>query len=164
MKPATVIVSGAPGSGKTTLARPLAAALGFALLSKDDIKESLFETIPGNGNGDELAWSRGLGGAAMELLWTLAPHCPQVVLEAPFRHRHEREREMLGRLTSPLIEPVCVQRYASRARHQAHVIKQVSLELLAEFDRPVGLGHVITVDTTQPADIALLAARVRHLL
>jgi adenylate kinase family enzyme len=32
-----VLVSGAPGSGKTTLAGPLAAELKFALLSKDRI-------------------------------------------------------------------------------------------------------------------------------
>ena len=30
-----VLVSGAPGSGKTSLAAPLAAELGFALLGKD---------------------------------------------------------------------------------------------------------------------------------
>ena len=34
-----VLVSGAPGSGKTSLAAPLAAELGFALLGKDRIKE-----------------------------------------------------------------------------------------------------------------------------
>ena len=36
-----VLVTGAPGSGKTTLAGPLATELGFALLAKDRIKESL---------------------------------------------------------------------------------------------------------------------------
>jgi predicted kinase len=35
-----------PGAGKTTLARPLAAALGFALLSKDHIKETLHDALP----------------------------------------------------------------------------------------------------------------------
>jgi predicted kinase len=36
-----VYVSGAPGAGKSTLAGPLAAELGFALLGKDRIKETL---------------------------------------------------------------------------------------------------------------------------
>jgi len=36
-----VLVSGPPASGKTTLAAPLAAELGFALLGKDRIKETL---------------------------------------------------------------------------------------------------------------------------
>jgi len=38
-----VYVSGAPGSGKTSLAVPLAAELGYALLAKDRIRETLQE-------------------------------------------------------------------------------------------------------------------------
>jgi adenylate kinase family enzyme len=33
-----VLVSGAPGAGKTTLAGPLARLLGLPLIAKDDIK------------------------------------------------------------------------------------------------------------------------------
>jgi len=40
-----VYVSGAPGSGKTSLAVPLAAALGYALLAKDRIKETLHDAF-----------------------------------------------------------------------------------------------------------------------
>jgi adenylate kinase family enzyme len=40
-----VLVSGAPGADKTTLAVPLAAALGLPLLSKDQIKETLFDAL-----------------------------------------------------------------------------------------------------------------------
>ena len=36
-----VYVSGAPGAGKTTLAGPPAEALGYALITKDTIKETL---------------------------------------------------------------------------------------------------------------------------
>jgi hypothetical protein len=32
---------------------------------------------------------------------------------------------------------------------------------MAEFDRPVGIGALVTVDTTVPADVAAVAARVR---
>ena len=41
------VIIGPPGAGKTTLARPLAKALGFALLSKDDIKEPLYDALAG---------------------------------------------------------------------------------------------------------------------
>jgi hypothetical protein len=32
--------------------------------------------------------------------------------------------------------------------------------MLAEYDRPVGIGELITVDTTAPVDVAALAGRV----
>jgi len=55
-------VSGAPGTGKTTLAGPLAAELGFALIAKDVIKETLHDALGAPAEVD-LAWSRRLGGA-----------------------------------------------------------------------------------------------------
>jgi predicted kinase len=40
-----VLVSGVPGTGKSTIAGPLAAELGFALLAKDTIKEVLADEL-----------------------------------------------------------------------------------------------------------------------
>jgi predicted kinase len=85
-----VYVSGAPGSGKSSLGVPLAAELGYALLSKDRIKETLHDAF--GAPAPDLAWSRRLGGAAMELLWTLAACAPAVVLEANFRPHSQYER------------------------------------------------------------------------
>jgi len=68
-----VLVSGPPGAGKTTIAGPLAAGLGFALLAKDRIKETLHDAL---GQQADLAWSQRLGGASMELLWALAADAP----------------------------------------------------------------------------------------
>src|SRR5512134_3128001 len=56
MDRAFVVVSGLPGSGKTTLGRQLAGELGLPLLDKDDILDRLFEA---NGTGDS-AWRRRL--------------------------------------------------------------------------------------------------------
>jgi hypothetical protein len=33
--------------------------------------------------------------------------------------------------------------------------------MLAEYDRPVGIGELITVDTTAPVDVAGLAGRIQ---
>ena len=60
-----VIVLGAPGAGKTTLARRLAAELGLPLVVRDDLKEILFDTL---GWADR-AWSRKLGVASWHLLY-----------------------------------------------------------------------------------------------
>jgi hypothetical protein len=54
-----VFVSGAPGAGKTSLAVPLAAELGFALVRKDRIKETLHDGL--GAPPPDLAWSRKLG-------------------------------------------------------------------------------------------------------
>src|SRR5690242_10633870 len=93
-----VYVSGAPGSGKTSLAVPLAAELGYALISKDWIKETLHEAL--GAPEPDLTWSRRLGGAAMELLWALAADAPAVVIEANFRPDSQYERAKLSGLAA----------------------------------------------------------------
>jgi predicted kinase len=82
-----VYVSGASGSGKTSLAVPLAAALGYALLAKNRIKETMDGAF--GAPKPDRAWSRRLVDAAMELLWALAADAPAVVIEANFRPRSE---------------------------------------------------------------------------
>jgi hypothetical protein len=85
-------VSGRLGAGKSSLAFPLAAELGYSLVTKDLIKETLHDAlyVPGDGEIDR-EWSQRLG------------------------------------------------------------------------DRPVGIGPLITVDTTGPVDVASVAAEVRRL-
>jgi predicted kinase len=167
-----VLVSGAPGSGKTTLATRLAPALGFALLSKDTIKETLADAL-GARDAVDLDESHRLGGAAMELLWRLARDSPRVVLEANFRPHSAYERERIAALGGPVVEVNCVcppevarSRFAERARsgshHAVHVLDELPDALLAEYDRPVGIGTVITVDTTAPVDVGALARRVER--
>lgn len=165
-----IIVSGAPGAGKSTLAGPLAAELGFPLLSKDVIKETLFDQL-GHVADDERRSSQQLGGAAMELLWRLASACPAVVLEANFRSRSCHERDRLLALTSRPVEVYCrvpisvaAQRYAERggsgSHHPVHVARSLPVEAFDEFQDPFGIGPVIDVDTSGPVDIDALAADV----
>jgi predicted kinase len=54
--PALIVVSGPAGSGKTTLAHRLAAAVGCPAVCRDEIKEGMVHGRPGfvPGRGDEL--------------------------------------------------------------------------------------------------------------
>ncbi|MYR02204.1 AAA family ATPase [Streptomyces sp. SID6137] len=163
-----VLVTGAPGAGKTTLALPLSAELRFPLLSKDHIKETLHDALDAP---VDLASSRRLGAAAMRLIWALAARCPEAVLEANFLPRHPDTRPHLESLAATVVEVHCrcppaeaARRYAERApgAHAVHVVHELRPEALAQYDRPLGYGTVITVDTTRPTDPSDLAGQVRE--
>jgi predicted kinase len=165
-----VLVSGAPGAGKSTLAGPLAAELGFALLAKDRIKETLAEVL-GDGSG-ELAWSTRLGAASMELLWALAADAPAAVLEANFWPGDERLERHLRKLDANAVEVHCacpqavaMRRYSERraSRHAVHAEahRVVSPDAWAKWARALGIGELVSVDTSTPVDIARLASEVR---
>jgi predicted kinase len=165
-----VYVSGAPGAGKTSVAVPLAGELGYALLAKDTIKETLHDAL--GAPEPTPAWSRRLSDASMELLWTLAAGAPRVVIEANFRPYSDYQRRRLAGLGGRAVEVHCacpaevaVARYNARARrsHPVHAIPAMDVAGMAEYDRPVGIGTLVTVDTTRPVDVPALAAAVRRL-
>jgi hypothetical protein len=41
-----------------------------------------------------------------------------------------------------------------------HVVKTLPVSAMAEYDRPVGIGDLVTVDTTTPVDVAAVARQV----
>ena len=65
-RPLVVLVSGAPGSGKTTLGSRLATDTGSAFLSKDALKERLADA---DGPPPGVTESKALGGRAYNELF-----------------------------------------------------------------------------------------------
>lgn len=164
-----VLVSGAPGAGKTTLAVPLALELGFPLFSKDFIKETLVDELGAGDNSIE--HPRRIGGAAVELIWSLARHAPCAVLEANFRPKSAYEKEKIKDLGGDLVEVYCncganeaARRFKARAaseqHHAAHPLKELPPKLPREYHRPLNLGRLIEVNTRRPVSAKEVAQKV----
>jgi len=169
-----VVVSGIPGSGKTTLAKQLAPILGVPLISKDVIKESLMDAL---GSG-EMTWAMQLSRGAHVVMYDLAREMQHgVVLEAHF-HRGiaEPELEALGR---PLIQVFCQcpvelawVRYQRRrddpTRHPGHRPEHQDDDATRHWREtsPMPLvlaAPLIEVDTSQYVDVRTLADEIRAL-
>ncbi len=169
-----IIVNGLPGSGKTTLATQLAAALSIPLFRKDAIKETLADSLIAIRPKEEtsIEWSQQLGLAAAACLWRLlADARGNAVIESPWlahlRPIVAQELHLLGILTHDEIwcdVPLSVarKRFESRAldRHWIHSESSGSTdadwEMWALNAEPLGLGTVHRVDSTKPVDLERL--------
>ena len=175
MERSFIVVSGLPGSGKTTLARQLARAMGLPLLDKDDILERLFES---KGVGDS-AWRRGLSRESDVILEAEAMASNGALL-ASFWHLPGMAEDSgtptqwLSTLSNVVVNLNCVcppevaaKRFQTRKRHSGHLDGQTTLtDVLASIQNLVGLGHLgleprIDVDTSVMPDADVVALEIR---
>ena len=179
--PLLIIVSGPPASGKTTLARQFASELGLPLITKDGIKESLFDSL----GWQDRAWSKKLGAATFHLLYyfTEAELAAGIsfIVESNFAPMATAEfKRLQEKYPFRPFQVMCqgdgqtlVDRYKARAgqRHPGHV----DFEALAEIEpvlrqgrlEPLALGgDIIELDTTDfsKIDVAGTIARLKTAL
>jgi len=172
----TIVVSGAPATGKSTVAAAVADNLGFPLLSLDMVKETLADVL-GIKEGQEEEWSYTLGDAAAEVVFRLSDIFPHAVVEGWWRgdRRKRAEERFVGcveifcRCEPSLAERRMRARQGAN-RHPIHrdmvnpeVVQQAAR--LAGTVLPLGVGAaLIEVDTSSGIDRDWLCGAVRDAL
>jgi len=90
-QPVLIIVSGPPSSGKTTLAKNIAQKFNLPLITKDNLKEILFDTV----GWKDRAWSQKIGSASFALIHyfldSLIPTGQSLIIEGNFKTEFESQ-------------------------------------------------------------------------
>ncbi len=170
-RPLLVIVLGPPGSGKTTLARRIAQEFRLPLVTKDDIKESLFDSL----GWRDREWSKKLGHATFELLYyfieaqlvvgrSLIVECNFDNENATPRFRALQDKykfepfQIFCHAPDEILTERFRSRWASGTRHPGHVDDQIDATqfsaILKRYQEPLNIGGaVVKIDTTNFDDI-----------
>lgn len=175
MQKSLVVISGLPGSGKTSLARRLAPALDLPLIDKDDILDRLFEL---KGIGDD-AWRRTLSRESDTILRQEAENSSGAILVSfwrvpgmpsesgtPTDWLHAPSHHLVN--VHCLCEPeIAALRFVRRIRHPGHLDRDASYADVLDSLRaltslaPVELGRRIEIDTSQEPEIEEVIRAIR---
>jgi predicted kinase len=169
--PTIIIVTGRPAAGKSTLAQWLSQELQLPLVSKDNIREELFDRL----GWKDRQWAQELGKASVDMMFYFARaelavgH--SVIMDNSFHPpvSNPRFQALKEQYHAESIQIVCdsdretlFQRFRARAdsgdRHPGHGDQDVLEELYANLADDssqileIG-GAVIEVDTTDFANV-----------
>jgi glucokinase len=173
-----VVVSGLPGSGKSSLAGQLTPILGLPVIDKDEILERLFETKGVGGFGCRRALSR-----ESDLLFRMAAeHSDGALLVSFWRlpgmaSDSGTPTDWLPLLSRRIVTLHCecppavaAARYCRRRRHPGHLDEfksedeiLMSIKALAGL-KQMNVGRQLRCDTSSDVNLELLAAEISEAL
>ena len=168
--PHVLIITGHPATGKTTLANFLALELGLPFISKDAIKETLFDTLIQPLTEPPTSWSRQLSVATWALLYNrvemLLKGNVSFIVESNFDpvYADEQWQRLTQIYSFQAVQIRCetepellLESYKARInrgeRHPGHVDDSQNQRFLASIQQPMGWidlpGERIPFDTTE---------------
>ena len=173
-----VVVSGLPGSGKSTVSRRLSPLLGLPVIDKDDILDELFDA---RGIGD-MAWRRLLSRESDALFRDRAEHSSGALLVS-FWHQcgmpadSGTPTDWLQQLSPRIVNlhcecpvPTAAERFAQRTRHPGHLDELKSddenmrtIRAVADL-KPIQVGKRVYCDTSFDTDVVPLAKTISEAL
>lgn len=181
-QPLLIVVTGSPATGKTTIAESLSEAMRLPLVTKDAIKEELYDNLEGAEPSD----SHRLGFVSIRLMHSWARRLLEkdvsLILESNFkRSLSVDDLQELFALSRPVVvqcmapEEHVLERYVERSeegeRHPVHDDANHVAELRTDLEhgeydlRTLGVPS-ITIDTSgeDETDVGELARRIKALV
>lgn len=166
-----VVVSGVPGSGKSTLGREVARGLDIAFLDKDDYLDALFDSEPltetrsvlsRRADDQFISDALGTGDAVVVSFWRR----PELSTTSGTPTAWLEQSVDLVEVFCDCPPSVAVRRFEARRRHVRHDDESRSTtDLLDQFTAlaalgPIGLGSLVRVDTSTHVDVDDLTAAI----
>jgi len=164
--PTIIIVTGKPAAGKSTLAKWLSQELKLPLVSKDSIREELFDRL----GWKDRKWAQELGKASIDMMFYFARAELEVghsiIMDNSFHPpvSNLRFQALKEQYRAESIQIICdadrealFQRFRARAdsggRHPGHgdqdVLEELYANLAGTFPQVLDIGgSVIEIDTT----------------